>query len=89
MKSSEMYNIQANEDYKCVCEGAGTTIYLCLVLAEKGTENQSNEIAVLIPQKEVRKQKAKKILYEGVKLILAMLIGMFFFICLEGRMPIF
>lgn len=89
MKSSEMYNIQANEDYKRVCEGTGTTIYLCLALVEKGTENQSDEIAVLIPQKEARKQKAKKILYEGVKLLLAMLIGMLFFICLEGRMPVF
>lgn len=74
MKSSEMYNIRANENYKCVCEGSGTTIYLCLVLVDKGEE---------------RKQKVKKVLIEGVKLVIAMLIGMFVFICLEGRLPVF
>lgn len=89
MKSSEMYNIRANEDYKCVCEGSGTTIYLCLVLVDKGGENESNEIEVCIPQKEERKQKVKRVLIEGVKLLITMLIGMLIFICLEGRLPVF
>lgn len=86
MKSSEMYNIKANEDYKCVCEGSGTTIYLCLVLVEKGGKEQSNEIAVCIPQKEEKKRKVKKALFEGAKLLIAMMIGMLIFLWLEGRL---
>lgn len=89
LKSSEMYNIRANEDYKCVCEEPGTTIYLCLLLVEKGGKEQSNEIAVYIPQKDENKRKVKKALFEGAKLLIAMLIGMLIFICLEGRMPLF
>lgn len=87
MKSSEMYNIRANEDYKCGCEEPGKTIYFCLVLIVKSGKEQENEIAVYIPQKEER--KVKKALFEGAKLLIAMLIGMLIFICLEGRMPVF
>lgn len=83
-----MYNIRANEDYKCVCEGPGTTIYLCLVLVEKGGKEQPNEMTVYIPQKEEKKRKAKKALFEGAKLLIAMVVGMLLLFLLEGRTPV-
>ncbi len=87
MRNYKMYDIQANDDYQCVCKGSSSNIYLCLILAEDSAEKEIDETMVCMQKREESRQKLCNLFFEGAKLFGAMLTGAFLHAALVGWIP--
>ncbi len=87
MKNCKMYDLQANEDYQCVCQGSSSNIYLCLILAEDSVEKKIDETMICMQKREESRRKFWNLFFEGAKLFGAMLTGVLLHVALEVWIP--